>query len=67
VPNELTIALWVRPDSLLSKSYFVNAFNRVYLYTQASDQKVSFVYKVGPSASVADNIEPIYMTSPSNI
>jgi hypothetical protein len=33
VPNELTIALWVRPDSLLSKSYFVNAFNRVYLYT----------------------------------
>jgi hypothetical protein len=37
VPNELTIALWIRPDILLSRSYFVNAFNRIYLYSQASD------------------------------
>jgi hypothetical protein len=37
VPNELTIAMWVRPDVLLAKSYFVNAFSRLYLYSQASD------------------------------
>ena len=28
---------------------------------------MSFVYKVGPSTSAGDNIEPIYVTTPSNI
>jgi|LauGreDrversion4_2_1035121.scaffolds.fasta_scaffold11210_3 hypothetical protein len=40
VPEEFTIAVWVRPSILLTKSYFFNAFNRIFLRCQNSDQSV---------------------------
>jgi hypothetical protein len=67
VPAEFTIAFWVRPEQLLSKSYFVNVFDRVYVLTSAANQKVQFIYKVGPTTSATDNIEPVYVTTPDTI
>jgi hypothetical protein len=40
VPEEFTISVWVRPQGLLSKSYFVNAFNRIYVLTSAANKKI---------------------------
>jgi hypothetical protein len=62
VPDEFTVAFWVRPQVLSTINYFLNAFNRIYVFSQQVTQinKVSFVYKVGPSNNVADNVEPVY-------
>ena len=62
VPDEFTVAFWVRPQVLSTINYFLNAFNRIYVFSQQVTQinKVSFVYKVGPSNNVADNVEPFY-------
>ena len=62
VPDEFTMAFWVRPQVLSSINYFLNAFNRVYVYSQQVTQinKVSFIYKVGPTSGAADVVEPVY-------
>jgi hypothetical protein len=56
------MAFWVRPQVLSSINYFLNAFNRIYVYSQQVTQinKVSFVYKVGPSSAATDTVEPVY-------
>ena len=56
------MAFWVRPQVLSSINYFLNAFNRVYVYSQQVTQinKVSFIYKVGPTSGAADVVEPVY-------
>ena len=33
VPDEFTMAFWVRPQVLSSINYFLNAFNRIYVYS----------------------------------
>jgi len=62
VPDEFTMAFWVRPQVLSSINYFLNAFNRIYVYSQQVTQinKVSFIYKVGPTSGAADIVEPVY-------
>lgn len=59
VPDEFTIAFWVRPTMLLAKSYFVSAFNRIFVRAQSSNQNVQFLFRTGPGTN--DFIEPIYI------
>lgn len=59
VPEEFTIALWVRPMALLSKSYFVNAFSRIQILASDSNKAVQFKYKIGPNPT--DVVEPNYV------
>src|SRR3569833_1729329 len=56
MPNELTIAFWVRPTQLNSVSYFVNAFNRITVSAASSNNYVFFSYKTSPTSS----IQPVY-------
>jgi hypothetical protein len=35
VPQEFTMAFWVRPQALSSINYFLNAFNRLYVFSQS--------------------------------
>jgi hypothetical protein len=58
VPEEFTIALWVRPTMLLSKSYFVSAFNRIFIRASSANQNVQFMFRTGPLAN--DFVEPVY-------
>jgi hypothetical protein len=70
LPEEFTMVFWVYPFLLNpaapsgTKSYFLNAFNRVQVYADNPPsgqltETVHFAFTTGPDAS--DIVEPIYV------
>jgi len=55
VPDQFTIAFWVRPVFLSSTTYFVNAFDRISITAQSASNKVYFSFSNGPSSYVQPN------------
>jgi hypothetical protein len=40
MPETFTVAFWALPKELNSKSFFVNLFNRAYVWSESANMKV---------------------------
>lgn len=56
MPNEFTVSMWIFPMSLSSTSTFINAFSRVKIFAQSSNQNLYYKFET----DVATSIQPSY-------
>jgi hypothetical protein len=47
MPTEFNIAFWVMPTDLSSKSFFINLFNRAYVWAESSNTRLFYKFQVG--------------------
>jgi len=62
MPEEFTIAFWVMTRELNAKSYFINLFQRGYVWGESASSRVYYKFMTGPAES--NYITPV---DPSNI
>jgi hypothetical protein len=65
MPEEFTVAFWVLPKELNSKSFFVNLFNRAQVWSESANYKVQYKFITGSMDS--DFVSPIETSSSDEV
>jgi hypothetical protein len=61
MPDQFTVAFWVLPKELNTKSYFINFFNRGYIWSESASNRVFYKFIIGPNENT-DFVSPAYDT-----
>ena len=61
MPEQFTVAFWALPRELNSKSFFINFFNRGYIWSETANMRVFYRFMTGPN-EILDFVQPAYET-----
>jgi|LauGreDrversion4_2_1035121.scaffolds.fasta_scaffold10293_5 hypothetical protein len=64
MPDEFNMAFWVMPTDLNTQSYFINLFDRAFVWAESANTRVSYKFKIG--ARDTDFIQPTYSPVAAN-
>ncbi len=59
MPEQFTVAFWALPRELNSKSFFINFFNRGYIWSETANMRVFYKFITGPNEN-SDFVQPSY-------
>jgi hypothetical protein len=58
MPTTFTVSFWVLVKELNAKSFFVNLFNRAYVWSESTNMNIGYKFITGP-ISDTDFVAPI--------
>lgn len=65
MPEQFTLAFWILPKELNTKSFFINIFNRGYIWSESANMRVFYRFITGPNENT-DFVSPEYDTPNEN-